>query len=200
MPRSLPLPRLVSTTNRLLASQALSEVTHQDHSMSITLLLLVRARYIWVLFFTNLPFMVNHTFNTTPMERLQQHPLLFTMNCTEHTFCLCRLHLARPSHPGHSIILLRSETPSGMCAKLHIVAASNNRDHTPRSLSSSPLASTINCLLVSQALLEATHQDHSIIACSCYIYIGFVICAQPIHGESHIQCNGDVATPSISAH
>jgi len=27
--------------------------------------------------------------------------------------------------------LLRSESPSGMCAKLHTVAASNNRDHTP---------------------------------------------------------------------
>ena len=32
-------------------------------------------------------------------------------------------------------ILLRSESPSGMCAKLHTVAASNNRDHpTTRSL------------------------------------------------------------------
>jgi len=26
-------------------------------------------------------------------------------------------------------VLLRSEIPSGMCAKLHTVAASNNRDH-----------------------------------------------------------------------
>jgi len=31
-------------------------------------------------------------------------------------------------------LLLRSESPSGMCAKLHTVAASNNRDHTPQSL------------------------------------------------------------------
>jgi len=30
--------------------------------------------------------------------------------------------------------LLRQESPSGMCAKLHTVAASNNRDHSPRSL------------------------------------------------------------------
>jgi len=29
----------------------------------------------------------------------------------------------------HSIVLLRSEIPSGMCAKLRVVAASNNRDH-----------------------------------------------------------------------
>jgi len=32
------------------------------------------------------------------------------------------------------ILLLRSESPSGMCAKLRTVAASNNRDHAPRSL------------------------------------------------------------------
>jgi len=49
-----------------------------------------------------------------------------------------------------------------MCAKLRTVAASNNRDHPTRSLSSSPFASTINCSPGSQALLEVTHQDHSI--------------------------------------
>ena len=60
------------------------------------------------------------------------------------------------------LLLLWSEIPSGMCAKLRTVAASNNRDHPTRSLSSSPLASTINCSPVSQELLEVTHQDHSI--------------------------------------
>jgi len=30
--------------------------------------------------------------------------------------------------------LLRSEIPSGMCAKLRTVAASNNRDHAPQTL------------------------------------------------------------------
>ena len=40
-----------------------------------------------------------------------------------------RLNSARPSRAGHSTILLRSEIPSGMCAKLRTVAASNNRDH-----------------------------------------------------------------------
>jgi len=30
--------------------------------------------------------------------------------------------------------VLRSGSPSGMCAKLHTAAASNNRDHAPRSL------------------------------------------------------------------
>ena len=60
------------------------------------------------------------------------------------------------------LMVLRSEIPSGMCAKLRTVAASNNRDHPTRSLSSSPLASTINCSPGSQALLEVIHQDHSI--------------------------------------
>jgi len=79
-------------------------------------------------------FVVNHTFNATPMERLQQHPLLFTANRTDRTFFFWRLDLARLTHHGHSTILLQSESPSSMCAKLHTVAASNNRDNMPRSL------------------------------------------------------------------
>jgi len=54
----------------------------------ITLLLFVHATYIRVLFFAHIPFMVNRTLNATPTERLQQHPLLFTMNHTDHTFFL----------------------------------------------------------------------------------------------------------------
>ena len=38
-----------------------------------------------VLFFTHIPFVVNHTINATPPERLQQH-LLFTTNHTDSTF------------------------------------------------------------------------------------------------------------------
>ena len=49
-------------------------------------------------------------------------------------FFLWRLHLAWPSHPGHSTILLQSESSSDKCAKLHTVASSNNRDHMPWSL------------------------------------------------------------------
>ena len=82
-----------------------------------------------VLFFTHIPFMVNHIINATPPERLQQHPLPFTTNRTDRTFFVWRLNPARPPHPGHSTILLRSEIPSNMCAKLRTVAASNNRDH-----------------------------------------------------------------------
>jgi len=65
------------------------------------------------------------------------------------------------------LTLLRSESPSSKCAKLHTVAASNSRDH-----------------------------DHSIIACSRHIYMGVVLRAHPVRGESHIQrnANREVAT------
>ena len=67
------------------------------------------------------------------------------------------------------LILLRSEIPSGMCAKLRTVAASNKRDHPTRSL--------YYCLF-------APHT-----------YI-FVLRAHPVRGESHNQRNttGEVAT------
>jgi len=93
------------------------------------LLLLACATYIMVLFFMHIPFVVNHTTNASPPERLQQHPLLFTTNHNDLTFFVWRLNSARPPHPGHSTILLWSEIPSGMCAKLRTVAASNYRDH-----------------------------------------------------------------------
>ena len=87
-----------------------------------------------VLFFTHILFVVNHTINATPPQRLQQHPFLFTMNRTDPTFFVWRLNFARPSHPGHSTILLRSEIPSSVCAKLRTVAASINIVHMPWSL------------------------------------------------------------------
>jgi len=71
--RSLLSSPLVRTINCSLASQALLEVTHLDHSIGITLLLLVYPTYIWVLFFTHIPFVVNRTMNATPTERLQHH-------------------------------------------------------------------------------------------------------------------------------
>jgi len=67
------------------------------------------------------------------------------------------------------VLLLRSESPSGMCAKLRTVAASNNRDHPARSLS--------YCLFA----------PHTCI---------FVLRAYPVRGESYNQRNttGEVAT------
>jgi len=66
-------------------------------------------------------------------------------------------------------LLLRSEIPSGMCAKLRSVGASNNRDHPTRSL--------YYCLFTP------------------HTYI-FVLRAHPVHGESYNQRNttGEVAT------
>jgi len=100
--------------------------------------------YIWVLFFASIPFVVNHTFNATPTERLQQHPLLFATNRTDRTF-FCEVFTWHDhSYPGHSTILLRLEILSGVCAKLHTVAASNNIDHPTRSLLSLPSGNTVN--------------------------------------------------------
>jgi len=64
---------------------------------------------------------------------------------------------------------LRSEIPSGMCAKLRTVAASNNRDHPTRSLYYCVFAPRINIVV-----LRAHH----------------------VRGESHNlrRANGEVAT------
>ena len=71
--------------------------------------------------------------------------------------------------------MLRSEIPSGMCAKLRTVAASNNRDHPTRSL--------YYCLFAPHTYL-------------------FVLRAHPVRGESHNQRNttGEVATLLHSIH
>ena len=105
----------------------------QQAIIEITLLLHVHATCICVLLFVHVPFVVNRTFNATPTERLQQRPLLFAMKRTHRTFFLWWLHLAPPSHPGQSTTLLWLEYPGGKYAKLHTVAASNNRDLTSRS-------------------------------------------------------------------
>jgi len=52
----------------------------------ITLLLLVYATYVWVLFFTHILFVTNRTFNATQTEKWQQHPLLLTTNRSGHIF------------------------------------------------------------------------------------------------------------------
>jgi len=68
-------------------------------------------------------------------------------------------------------MLLRSEIPSGMCAKLRTVAASNNRDLLTRSL--------YYCLFVPHRYI-------------------FVLRAHPVRGESYNQRNttGEVVTTS----
>jgi len=85
--------------------------------------------------------------------RLQQHPLLFTMNCTDRTFFLWRLHLARPSHPSNSIFLMRLESSSGKRTSF---------------------------TLRQQATIEFTCHNHSITACSHHVYMGVILCTHHI--------------------
>jgi len=64
---------------------------NRDHARNFSYQLLARATYIMVLFFTHIPFVVNHTINATPLERLQQQKLCwddFAMHPT-----LSRLHI-----------------------------------------------------------------------------------------------------------
>jgi len=65
--RNFSLRTLVVTFNRSHVN-----IGRATTSQSL-LLLLARDRYIMVLFFTHIPFVVNHTINATPPERLQ-HP------------------------------------------------------------------------------------------------------------------------------
>jgi len=103
-------------------------------------------------------------------------------------------------------VVLRSEIPSGMCAKLRTVAASNNRDLPTMSLSSSPFASTINCSPGSQALLEVTHQDHSIRITLrvryCYVQSFTALVSPEItrHDHSIIACSRHVHIFLFFAH
>jgi len=94
-----------------------------------------------------------------PFEDVESHPV-----SNKKLWCL-RFQLF------FGVIVLRSEIPSGICAKLRTVAASNNRDHPTRSL--------YYCLF------------------GPHTYI-FVLRAHPVRGESHNQRNatGEVATTS----
>ena len=146
--------------------------------------------------------MVNHTINVTPPERLQQHPLLFTTNHTDRTFFVWRLNSARPPHPGNSTILLQSEIPSGMCAKLapwqQATIEITRRDHSR--CYHQEIQSTVNqfhkhcCrsltkITPSESLYYCLFTPHTCI---------FVLRAHLVRGESHKQHNtaGEVATLS----
>jgi len=48
------------------------------------------------------------------------------LHCSHSPKATTVLHTARPSHPGHSTILLRSETPERHVRKASHLAASNN--------------------------------------------------------------------------
>ena len=97
-----------------------------------------------VLFFTHIQFVVNHTINATPLERLQQHPLLFQRTAP----------IARS--------LCEGWTPHN----LHIlVTAPFCCDRKYRAACAQSFAPW------QQATIEFTCHDHSIIACSRHIYV-----------------------------
>ena len=70
-----------------------------------TLLLLLRATYIWVLFFTHIPFMVNHAFNAMPMERLQHCNFLGGFQISNIKLC-CLFSVFKGACSGVNKLLL----------------------------------------------------------------------------------------------
>ena len=94
--------------------------------------------------------------------------------------------------------VLRSESPSKR-AKLHTVAASNNRDHSRRyhqEVQYNQLFTRFTSIVRGHSP-RSLYQNHSFIACSRHICMGVILRAHPVRGESHIQGNasGEVATP-----
>jgi len=60
--------RAASAQSFALWQQATAEIMRRNHSI------IACSRHVYVvLFFAHIPFVVNHTFNATPTERLQQH-------------------------------------------------------------------------------------------------------------------------------
>ena len=90
--------------------------------------------------------------------------------------------------------LLRSEIPSGICAKLRTVAASNNRVNMPWSLFAHAIVTFNRWHRQYHQRLHATITLLLLVRATC-IY-GVVLHAHPVRGESHNQRNttGEVAT------
>jgi len=143
-PQSLSLSPLARTINCSPGSQALLEVTHQDHSIGITLLLLVCTTCICVLFFAFHLWWIVHSVqrqqkgcnNISSFLQRQTAPIACSLceGCTRHD-----LHI--------------------------LVTAPFCCDRKARA------ASAQSFTLWQQATIEITCHDHSIIACSHHIYI-----------------------------
>jgi len=52
---------------------------NRDHASQSLLLLLARLTYIMALLFAHIPYVVNHTINATPPERLQHYLTCFSL-------------------------------------------------------------------------------------------------------------------------
>jgi len=100
-------------------------LVHTAHD--VTLLRGITFQLMWslVILMRWIKDIVSHKFCQRASNTLQWHVCLAN-------FCetLFHKHLRRFC----TVVLLRSEIPSGICAKLRTVAASNNRDHPTRSL------------------------------------------------------------------
>jgi len=105
----------------------------------------------------------NHAFNATPIEMLQQHPLVFAMN---HTYCTFRLWRLCTWHHFHILVKAR------LCC-----------DWKGRA------ASAQSFPLLYQATIKIPRRDHFISACSRHM--GVVHHAHYVRDESHIQHNAN---------
>jgi len=73
--------RVACVQSFALWQQATIQIMRRNNSI------IACSRHIYVvLFFAHIPFVVNHTINAMPTKMLQQHPLLFTTNHTDHMF------------------------------------------------------------------------------------------------------------------
>ena len=132
------------------------------------------SRHVYILlFFSHIPFVVNHTFNATLPESLQQHPLPFYNEPhRSHLLFVKASHgTTSTSWSQHYFVAIR-KAPNDMCAKLSTVAARNNRVHVPQSL--------YYCLFAQHIRIV-------------------VLRAHPVRGEPHIQRNAtrEVATVAV---
>ena len=96
--------------------------------------------------------------------------------------------------------MLRSEIPSGMCAKLRTVAASNNRDHA-RNLSLRTLVVTFNRSQVNIGRASTSQSLLLLLSRATHMMV-LILHAHPVRGEAHIQRNttGEAATTSPPFH
>ena len=86
--------------------KALHRGSKQQLRLCVAISLIIacsRHAYIF-LFFVHILFVVNHTINATPPERLQQHPLLFTTN---HVLCVkAGLRMTSTSWSQHHFVAI----------------------------------------------------------------------------------------------
>jgi len=97
----------------------------------------------------------------------------FELGCRIQRGSSAAKHVLRMRNARGYISFLLSESSSGKCSKLHTVVA-NNRDHTSFSF--------YFCMFAPHIL-----------------YMGVVLRAHPVHGESHVQHNANREVATLAA-